>query len=164
MNVKRDPQFTVLFVGMGKRMKHFETARKMGFPIKGATTRRQAQRYPFAKYYPHDLMPKFYNSGDVLVITSISEGCPRPCFEAGACELPVIVSDTSGAALEMLSPWQIAGRYNDVEAFRSKVQQLKDNSDLRLRLGKENRRKVVEGWDWEVVVKQYENFFLSVIR
>ena len=45
-------------------------------------------------------MPSFYNSLDLLICISKSEGGPMPCFEAGACGVPTILSCKRSAIWE----------------------------------------------------------------
>jgi len=74
-------EFTVLWVGATERaIKRFHLARSMcnelGIKLK------VAGRGSGGTSYTHDEMPEFYNSGDVLFITSNYEAHPLVAYEA----------------------------------------------------------------------------------
>ena len=172
---KGNERFTIGWAGNKYQpVKNFILLPKLSLPYKIATKKKR-KRKSFYPQYPHSEMPNFYNSIDVLVQLSSwgpeqpekdVEGCPLPVLEAGACGKPVLATHTSGAAREYLDEYQIIKGYirgDGLEEMKRKLLQLKDDAELRHRLGERNRRVAVEEWDWSIKVKQYETFFKSVL-
>lgn len=172
--------FTIGWAGSNwKTPKNYYLVPKLGFKYKTASDNLPLKPQTHdggrgeSRYYPHSEMPMFYNNIDVLVQTSsydkpgvMTEGCPLPVLEAGACGKPVLAPTTAGAAREYLSDWQIIKGYIREEGFeemKSKLALLRDDPALRRRLGERNRKVAVEEWDWSIKVKQYEKFFRSIL-
>ncbi len=160
--------FTVGWAGdTRKELKNSELLPKLGFKYKIAT------KEGLGPYYPYEKMPDFYNSIDTLVQLSSykqpgrdAEGSPLPVLEAMACGKPVLATSTSGAARECLDGYQIIMGHilaEGLEEMKGKLARLRDDKGLRKRLGERNRRLAVEKWGWDVIVKQYEKFFKSVM-
>jgi len=89
---------------------------------------------------PYDEMDKVYNTADVFVLPSFSEGLPITMLEAMASELPVIVSNVGDVAKILkgenggfvVSP-------GNVDEIVSKIKLLKNDEKLRKSLGKKGR-------------------------
>jgi len=157
----RGSRFTVLWAGdMKKKVKNWEIVPKLGFKYKLATKSECVKLDPNARCYKYKDMPQFYNSGDVFVLPSESEGSPNTLVEAMACCLPVLVFRTAGAAVEYLDDYQLV---NDTEEMKQKLKELALDPDLRQRLGEENRKNMLESWSWKIKVNQYKDFFMSVL-
>ena len=80
-------------------------------------------------------MPDFLNASDVFVLPTLNEGCCNSIVEAVSCGLPVISSD-------LPFNYDILGTDNamlidplDVNALRNAIIKMKDNNDLRMKLG-----------------------------
>ncbi|MBA7468149.1 hypothetical protein ES707_03390 [subsurface metagenome] len=167
---RKDEPFTIGFAGSAHRpVKNFRAIKMLGYPVKRASKQQQQRQinpYSTPHYIPYAKMPKFHNSYDVYVCASKSEGLPNPLLEAAASGKP-IVSTSVGAVPEIVEEeWLVDGDPGiDPEAFKEmkrKVELLKDDYDLRLKVGQRNREEVVKHWDWRIKVKEYEHFFRSV--
>lgn len=107
---------------------------------------------------PHRQMPEFYNSLDVFVCSSDSEGTPNPVLEAMACGLPVVSTDV-GIVPEAFGVQQkrfMVPRTTDefVDALRT----LAVDQELRARLSEENLTSI-ERWDWSKRAADIGSFF-----
>lgn len=105
-----------------------------------------------------DLLPQYYYSSDVVVLSSLSESFGKVLVEANACGKPVVATATTGAQ-EI-----IQGGYNgflvpikDAKALAEKILLLLDNPELAKQMGEngrklvkekfgDNTRKIVEFW------------------
>ena len=161
LGTRKKQPFTVGWVGAKDRAnKNFHLLPKLGFSFRVASFPGQGS------YIPHRKMPRFYNNVDALVMLSNAEGCPLPVLEAMACGKPV-VSHATGGAKEMLNEFQLVREHPRTKcglaAFQKKLQQLKEDPDLRADLGRRNREVAVKAWRWGLKVKQYERFFGSAL-
>jgi len=89
---------------------------------------------------PYEEMYKVYNTSDVFVLPSFSEGLPITMLEAMASELPVIVSDV-GDVSKILKGENggFVVPSGNVEAIVSKIKLLMNDEKLRSNLGRRGR-------------------------
>ena len=107
-------------------------------------------------------MLAFYRSLDVYVCASRSEGTPNPCLEAAACGLPVITTAV-GNMPELIRDGENGFLVErDVAAVAERLVQLRDDPDMRDRLGRAARAAVVESWDWRRQAARYEPMLRAV--
>lgn len=115
-------------------------------------------------FIPHDEMSKFYNSLDVYVSFSSSEGWGRGIIEAMACGLPVVCSEAG--ASEILSPeWVIPGDPRGrgwLDKMRTRIELLRRFKSLRDDVGADNRERV-KPWGWPTIAKEFERVCKQVI-
>jgi len=164
-DVDRPEEFRIGWAGNeGQWVKNVDILPKLGHPYVIAGKRRRNR-------IKHKNMPAFYNSLDVYVHLSSmgvlvgedAEGCPLPVLEAGACGIPILATETSGAVREFLCDYQIIKgdirRGKGLAEIKEKLNEFKASPHLRAELGFKNRRIAVNEWSWGVKVKQYETFF-----
>lgn len=111
--------------------------------------------------YQHEVRP-FYAISNVLVLPSYREGFPNTVLQAGAMELPSIVSDISGCneIIESGVNGLLIPRKNQIELEKA-MDLFIENLELKEKLGK-NARKVIEDcFDknllWCEQEKEYQN-------
>ena len=107
------------------------------------------------KWRNREEMLAFYHSLDVYVCASRSEGTPNPCLEAAACGLPVITTRV-GNMPELIRDGE-NGFFVERDAgdIAEKLRWLRDDPELRDRLGRAARAAVVESWDWRRQATRY---------
>jgi glycosyltransferase involved in cell wall biosynthesis len=100
-------------------------------------------------YVPLEEMPAFYNSIDVYVCASSSEGFSLSVLEAAASGRPIVSTRVGGS--EELIEDGVNGFLvdRDVEAIREKLVLLRDDRELARSMGAAGRRIVEERWSWE---------------
>ncbi len=102
----------------------------------------------FEGWQTPDRIRDFYAQADVFALASFAEGIPVVLMEAMAMEIPCVATWITG--IPELIRNEVDGLLvppgND-EALASAVARLMDDQDLRLRLGKSARRRVVEDYD-----------------
>jgi glycosyltransferase involved in cell wall biosynthesis len=107
-------------------------------------------------------MVEFYQSIDVYVCASRSEGTPNPCLEAAACGLP-LVTTAVGNMPEFVrdgdNGFLVERRAEDVAA---RLALLRDDVELRRRMGAAARASA-EAWDWRRQARRYEPLFDLVL-
>lgn len=114
------------------------------------------------KWRDRDEMLDFYHSLDVYVCASRSEGTPNPCLEAAACGLPVVTTRV-GNMPELIRDGK-NGFFveRDAADIAEKLRWLRDDPELRDRLGRAARATVVESWDWRRQAARYETMLRAV--
>jgi glycosyltransferase involved in cell wall biosynthesis len=111
-----------------------------------------------------DEMLDFYHSIDVYVCASRSEGTPNPCLEAAACGLPVITTRV-GNMPELIRDGENGFFVDrDVAGIAEKLERLRDDPELRERLGRAARATAVESWDWRRQAARYDAMFRTVLH
>ncbi|HKO55087.1 MAG TPA: glycosyltransferase family 4 protein [Thermoanaerobaculia bacterium] len=108
-------------------------------------------------------MRAFYQSLHVYVCASLSEGTPNPCLEAAACGLPVLTTPV-GNMPELIRDGE-NGLFvtRDVDDIAAKLRRLRDDPELRGRMGRA-ARAAVEAWDWRYQAPRYAEMFEAVLR
>ena len=107
-------------------------------------------------------MRDFYHSLHVYVCASRSEGTPNPCLEAAACGLPVVTTPV-GNMPELIRDGE-NGLFvvRDVGDIAAKLSRLRDDPELRARMGSA-ARTAVEAWDWRHQAPRYAEMFQAVL-
>lgn len=115
-----------------------------------AEQRGVATRVHFAGRIPHAELPHWLSRGDVFVQPSIGEeSFGISVVEAMACGLPVLASDNGGMREIVISG--STGRLlkaGDVNVWRSALEELLDNPDLRTAQGAAARQRSVDSFTW----------------
>lgn len=111
------------------------------------------------KMIPQEEMPKFYNSIDLYVCTSKTEGTPLPVLEAMAMGVPVISTDV-GIVKEALGDKgkKYIMKNRSKEDLKQNIKQILTNKEDFSIISKENLEQI-KNWDWKIISKQYKDFF-----
>lgn len=115
------------------------------------------------KWRDRDEMLDFYHSLDVFVCASRTEGTPNPCLEAAACGLPVVTTRVGNMPELILDGENGFFVERDAADIAEKLRRLRDDPELRDRLGRAARTTVVESWDWRCQAARYEPMFKAVL-
>jgi glycosyltransferase involved in cell wall biosynthesis len=95
-----------------------------------------------------DRILEFYRRADLFVLPSFAEGIPIALMEAMAMEIPCVSTFIAGIP-ELIRP-DIDGILvapSDQHALAAAMKRLLDDSDLRSRLGRAGRRRVIEKYN-----------------
>ncbi|MGB8427382.1 MAG: glycosyltransferase [Desulfobacterales bacterium] len=108
-------------------------------------------------------MREFYNSLDLYICASRSEGTPNPCLEAAACGIPVLTTPV-GNMPEFIENG-INGLFikRNVDDIAEKLMLMRDNCILREHISS-NARKSSLRWDWHKKAKNYKYMFKAVLQ
>ena len=117
---------------------------------------------------PYSEMPEWYRHIDVLICTSLFEGCPLPVLEAAACGKPVI-STRVGIVPQLIKHGENgfvidpvrsnSDIRNALEWFETYILMLKENKFMCENMGLKNRERVVELFSWDKVIPKWKDFF-----
>lgn len=123
-------------------------------------------RVTFTGKIPIEKLITLYSQHEMAVLPSLYEGFGFPAAEAMACELPVITS-TAGALPEVVGEHMETGYLvppRDAAAIAEGIDFLLDNPEIRKRLGKAGRKRVLEIFTWENAARELVNLYEEVIN
>ena len=115
------------------------------------------------KYVPREKMIQFYQNLDLFICSSKSEHIPLPVLEAASCGVPII-STNVGIVPEIIIPFKnglIVER--TIESIHDAIKYLIDNPDKRKQLSVNIRKSIIHDWTLSKCIKNWEDFFYSMI-
>ena len=104
----------------------------------------------FVSGVPDERIVELYSEAELAVVPSLYEGFSLPAIEAMSCGAPLVA--TTGGALP-----EVAGIHGetcfltepgDSEALASTIRAALDNPDLRAKVGRQGRERVIKQWSW----------------
>lgn len=112
--------------------------------------------------YKNDVRP-YFSVSDCLVFPSYREGFPNVVMQAGAMELPSIVSDINGCNEIIINRENgIIIPVKNQEALYDSMREMLLNSDLYLELKKNSRHRIVSNYEqtvvWKSILQEYNHF------
>ncbi len=121
----------------------------------------------FLGYIPDNLLPKYYNLADILVLPSIdkSEAFGIVSLEAMSSGVPVITSDLAGVrSVVSKKKTGLLVKPSNVQNLADMIQYLLNNPKLAKEYGKAGRAKVLENYTWEQIGYQLDNLIRSIAK
>jgi L-malate glycosyltransferase len=112
-----------------------------------------------------DNMDAFYQELDLYINTSLHEGIPMSILEAMSYGLPVIAPDVGGISEiieDGVEGYLIHGR--DPEDFSERCIRLVENRQLRAKMSKAAREKVIKEFSMERMAEQYYNLYMQIAK
>lgn len=113
---------------------------------------------------PHYMVPEYLNSFDIYVALSNSESFGVAIIEASACGVPVVVSDAGGLP-EVVVDGETGYIVppNNPEEAADRMLRLLNNPSLRVTMGEEGRRFVLNNYEWKENANRMECLYKKVI-
>lgn len=108
---------------------------------------------------PHEL----FCEGDISILTSISEGFPYTVIESMSCGIPVVATDVGGVSEALDSSTGFICKPKDFEEIASRVVELLQNDELRMKMGRNAREKVINNFTIDKFIKGYEYAYDRII-
>ena len=96
------------------------------------------------------MLAPMFSQGSVFVLPSLADGFGMVVTQAMACGLPVIVSESTGAAdliTEGLNGFTFPS--TDVKSLKEKILFLYENQDTGFQMGASARESIASGYSWE---------------
>lgn len=119
------------------------------------------EKIRFEGFILNSEVPKIINEMNIFVVPSISESFGVAAVEAMACEVPVVVSDADGlkeVVVDNETGFIVSKK--DYKAIAEKIKVLINNKELRKKLGRAGRKRVIELYEWndnvENMIKIYK--------
>lgn len=109
-------------------------------------------------------LPEFYSSADIFLLLSQYENFSNAVLEAMSCELPIIATNVGGFPLQIEDNENgFLVKYGDVNTTVEKILHLANNPDIRVKMGKTNRKKILENYSWEKTAKKVLDLYKSLL-
>ena len=112
-------------------------------------------------------LTQWLSAADIYVSASRIEGMPVAPLEAMACGLPVVATNAHGVAdifPEREESGGLVVPVDDVDALRAAISRLRDDPELRSRMGLSARRRIDEHFAVEAVARSFSACLRSVSR
>jgi glycosyltransferase involved in cell wall biosynthesis len=146
----------VLMIGLGPLMKDItDQAAEMGLQ----------EQVIIRPTVPHDELMSLIQAADGLVLPSVYEGFGLAAGEGMALERPVIVSRVGG--LKELVEDGVSGLHvppGDPLALAEAIARIMREPELRVRLGRAGRERVLTKFNIDVIAEQWEKFFEDLLQ
>ena len=112
-----------------------------------------------------DNVHEYLNASDIFVFPSLSEGMPNSLLEAMACGLPVIASKIGGV-VDVVEDGRsgILFEPGDISGLASAMIRLLNDNELRLRLGKEARKRIVDSFSIDRIADEYIRLYERLLE
>jgi glycosyltransferase involved in cell wall biosynthesis len=110
----------------------------------------------------HSSPAQVYNSGDISVLSSISEGFPYTVLESMSCARPVAATDVGGVS-EALSGFGLVVPPRDGAALGEAAVELLRDTDKRLDLGRRAREQVLARYRTTHSVDSYRTLYDQLV-
>jgi len=111
----------------------------------------------------HNAPELIYPQGDISILTSISEGFPYTVLESMGCGIPVVATDVGGVSEALSQDSGIICKPKDAEQIGESVIKLLRNQNLRLQMGENARRLVLNAFTLEKIYNKYGEIYESLI-
>jgi glycosyltransferase involved in cell wall biosynthesis len=136
-------------------------------PLEGEVRRAVSERgleRRVAFHGPTDEMARWYAAGDVVLLTSVFEGIPLALYEAMAMQVPIVAPRLAGHT-------QLMGREagllidprDDVQAYARALAALVTDTELRRRLGREGRARVMARFPVERMAQSHDALYRELL-
>jgi len=112
---------------------------------------------------PEAELPDYYRSADVFVLPSLYEPFGLVSVEAMACGKPVVTTRVGGNPEVVSDDAGYLVPPRDHKAIAEKMLLLLGDDSLRKKKGAAARNRAVEQFDWDVVARQWDASYKSVI-
>ena len=107
----------------------------------------------------------WYGAFDAFLLTSANEGAPVVAIEALAAGTPVVATDAGGTRTVVDNGESgYLARIGDVETLAERLQALRDDPDLRRRLGETGAARMRERFSTGRMVEETEAVYLEILR
>jgi glycosyltransferase involved in cell wall biosynthesis len=109
---------------------------------------------------PNDEMPKWMSAADIFALPSRSEGTPVVILEALSCGTPVISSDVGGCP-DLVKDGHAGYLFpiGNAAIFQEKITSLVNDDSMRIQMGNEGRRVMVNYYDNKRIAKRISNLY-----
>lgn len=108
--------------------------------------------------------PEFLSNLDIFLSSSLSEGLPLSAIQAMASELPILATRCGGYE-ELIEQGKngLLVEIGQPSAIALEIQRMAENPNMRKLLASQARKQVIEMFDINVMLKQYEALYEELV-
>ena len=153
--IHSNPRVRLLIVGDGEERSNLENlTNKLGL----------AKYISFTGKVPHEKVPEYMATADVLVLPSLVEGFGVVLLEAMACGLPIVATNVGGIP-EIVQDGEngLMAESENSREIADKVLMIFENDELRKRISQNNLEKA-KNYSWKAVVDKLEKVYQGIIK
>ena len=153
---KPEAKFVVAGTGRG----NFETIIRRKIRAANLDT-----NFQFTGFVNHEVLAQYYREASLCILPSYYEGTPSSLLEAMSCAIPCVATDIPGnseVVVDNETGFLVPPR-NPARLAEATLSLLNDGQ-LREKLGKNGRKRVLEYYDWNVIVDRLEELYRSNAR
>jgi glycosyltransferase involved in cell wall biosynthesis len=107
---------------------------------------------------------EIFLEGDISILTSISEGFPYTVIESMSCGIPVVSTDVGGVKEALDESCGFTCKPKDAEEIGGNVTKLLLNEELRKKMGKNAREKVLNNFTLNKFIGEYEDVYSEIMK
>jgi glycosyltransferase involved in cell wall biosynthesis len=146
--IKKDKKLKLLIVGDGQYQNKLEKIAEKDSDVVFMGTKSS------------DEIVNILNNTDIFVNPSYSEGLPTSILEAGSVGIAIIATKVGGTD-EIIENQKngILIEPGDTQALKSSLEMLIDDVNLRIKIGTNVQKTVVEKFDWDIIMEKYIKLF-----
>ena len=107
----------------------------------------------------------FLKNLDIFVMSSKREGMPGALLEAMSYGLPIAATNAGGIK-EVIKDGKdgLLAEVGDIDAIAAHIVELIQNKQLRGKIGKNARQKIMHNYSMEIIAKRYEDLYFSMLK
>jgi glycosyltransferase involved in cell wall biosynthesis len=107
---------------------------------------------------------KLFLEGTISILTSISEGFPYTVLESMSCGIPVVATDVGGVHEALDEHCGFLCKPKNHEEIGSRVVELLQNKELRIKMGAAAREKVLQNFSIHHFIDRYKQIYIEAIK
>ncbi len=112
---------------------------------------------------PQKELVDYYNKSDIFVFTPLKDSMPNVLLEAASCQLPIISTNVGGIP-EIIEDGETGFLIdaNNSEELTNKIRILRNNKELRQKLGNNARKFIITNFSYEIVIQKLIKIYNSL--
>lgn len=115
------------------------------------------------EFIPNTELPAVYQSADVFILSSLTEGVPRTILEAMSSGLPVICTDLPQLR-HIVDRCGLMAPVKDSKALAKAILTLVSDVDMARELGDRGRERVLKSYSWDDTVRKTVLLYHDIIE
>jgi glycosyltransferase involved in cell wall biosynthesis len=118
------------------------------------------KNFYFAGFVARPKLLEYYQNATIYVLPSYYEGLPTTLLEAMSCGIPSIATDVEGSS-ELITDGEtgLLVPPRDPKRLAEAILKLLNDKSLRLRIGLNARKYVVDNYDWPIITDKIEEAY-----
>ncbi len=114
----------------------------------------------FIGFCPRKDIPSYFWQSDSFILLSLAEAFGNVIAEAMACGLPIIGADKGGIPDLVNEENGILVEPGNISQIKSAIITMKNDKEMRTRMGKINAEKIAEKYNWRHIAEAYKEIYL----